>query len=69
MNLYIIMIKNSNLIIQSCSIKGERPSNEDELFYDISDNNTYKLLCVFDGHGGHKCAEYLKDNLHNNIIL
>jgi serine/threonine protein phosphatase PrpC len=24
---------------------------------------------VFDGHGGHKCAEFLKDNLHNNIVM
>ena len=24
---------------------------------------------MYDGHGGSKCAEYLKDNLHNNIIL
>lgn len=24
---------------------------------------------MFDGHGGSKCAEYLKENLHNNIIL
>jgi len=23
---------------------------------------------IFDGHGGNKCAEYLKDNLHQLII-
>ena len=23
---------------------------------------------VFDGHGGHLCAEYLRDNLHNYVI-
>ena len=23
---------------------------------------------VFDGHGGHVCAEYLRDNLHNFVI-
>lgn len=28
-----------------------------------------QIFGVFDGHGGHKCAEYLKDNLHNNIIM
>lgn len=28
-----------------------------------------QIFGVFDGHGGHKCAEYLKDNLHNNIVL
>ena len=22
-----------------------------------------------DGHGGNQCAEYLKEHLHNNIIL
>ena len=24
---------------------------------------------MFDGHGGSKCAEFLKDQLHNNIII
>jgi serine/threonine protein phosphatase PrpC len=24
---------------------------------------------VYDGHGGNQCAEYLKEHLHNNIIL
>ena len=28
-----------------------------------------QIFGVYDGHGGSKCAEYLKDNLHNNIIL
>ena len=28
-----------------------------------------QIFGVFDGHGGSKCAEYLKENLHNNIIL
>lgn len=28
-----------------------------------------QIFGVFDGHGGSKCAEYLKDHLHNNIIL
>jgi protein phosphatase 2C family protein 2/3 len=27
-----------------------------------------QIFAVYDGHGGSKCAEYLKDNLHNNII-
>jgi serine/threonine protein phosphatase PrpC len=27
-----------------------------------------QIFCVFDGHGGHKCAEYLKDTFHNSII-
>jgi len=28
-----------------------------------------QIFGVFDGHGGSKCAEYLKENLHNNVIL
>ena len=24
---------------------------------------------MYDGHGGSRCAEYLKDHIHNNIIL
>lgn len=28
-----------------------------------------QIFGVYDGHGGSKCAEYLKDNLHNNVIL
>lgn len=28
-----------------------------------------QIFGVYDGHGGSKCAEYLKDHLHNNIIL
>ena len=26
-----------------------------------------RILGVFDGHGGHGCAEFLRDNLHNII--
>lgn len=25
------------------------------------------FFAVFDGHGGHGCAEFLRDNLHNII--
>jgi len=28
-----------------------------------------QIFGVFDGHGGHRCAEYIKDTFHNNIIL
>ena len=28
-----------------------------------------QIFGVYDGHGGSKCAEYLKDTLHNNVIL
>ena len=27
-----------------------------------------QIFGIFDGHGGSKCAEYLKDHLHNEII-
>jgi len=27
-----------------------------------------QIFGIYDGHGGSKCAEYLKDNLHNSII-
>lgn len=29
---------------------------------------TCSFFGIFDGHGGNKCADYLKDNLHNFII-
>mmetsp|Transcript_682 Transcript_682/g.742 ORF Transcript_682/g.742 Transcript_682/m.742 type:complete len:225 (-) Transcript_682:327-1001(-) len=28
-----------------------------------------QIFAVYDGHGGSKCAEYLKDHFHNNILL
>jgi serine/threonine protein phosphatase PrpC len=28
-----------------------------------------QIFGIFDGHGGSKCAEYLKEHLHNNIIF
>lgn len=28
-----------------------------------------QIFAVYDGHGGNQCAEYLKEHLHNNIIL
>ena len=27
-----------------------------------------QIFGVYDGHGGSRCAEYLKDNLHNNSV-
>lgn len=27
-----------------------------------------QIFGIYDGHGGSRCAEYLKDNLHNSII-
>lgn len=27
-----------------------------------------QIFGIFDGHGGHKCAEFIKDQFHLNII-
>ncbi len=27
------------------------------------------FFAVYDGHGGHKCADYLRDNLHNLVNI
>jgi serine/threonine protein phosphatase PrpC len=35
----------------------------------ISNWPKVQIFGVFDGHGGHKCAEFLKDTFHNNIIM
>ncbi len=35
----------------------------------IADWPNIQIFAIYDGHGGSKCAEYLKDNLHNNILL
>ena len=54
-----------------------RKYNEDRvsIILNIVKPNTYKgtywpscsFFAVFDGHGGSKCADYLKDNLHNYV--
>ena len=54
-----------------------RKYNEDRvsIILNIVKPNTYKgnywpscsFFAVFDGHGGSKCADYLKDNLHNFV--
>lgn len=28
-----------------------------------------QIFAVYDGHGGNQCAEYLKEHLHNEIIM
>ena len=55
--------------VQSFSLQGRRPSNEDEHFYYLNLNNKNKkanpinLVSVFDGHGGKMISKYLKKNL------
>ena len=59
-----------NIIIQSSSLKGLRPHNEDELYYinNLSNNNKdYKnYLCagVFDGHGGGGVSNILVNKIN-----
>ncbi|CAN1239937.1 Probable protein phosphatase 2C 11 [Linum grandiflorum] len=51
------------------SFKGKRPSMED--FYETKisevDGQTVAFFGVFDGHGGARTAEYLKNNLFKNL--
>lgn len=56
-----------------------RKYNEDRvsIILNIVKPNTYKgsywpscsFFAVFDGHGGSKCADFLKDNLHNYVRI
>ncbi|KAJ7965378.1 Protein phosphatase 2C [Quillaja saponaria] len=52
------------------SIRGKRVSMED--FYDIKtskiDGRTVCLFGIFDGHGGSRAAEYLKEHLFENLM-
>ncbi|VFQ58265.1 unnamed protein product [Cuscuta campestris] len=52
------------------SFRGRRASMED--FYDIKtskiDGQTICLFGIFDGHGGSRAAEYLKQNLFGNLL-
>ena len=58
-----------NLIIQTQSIKNIRPHNEDELYFNIYNNNSnIQLLCVFDGHGGNYVSKNLLDLIPKYIL-
>lgn len=57
-----------------------RNYNEDRVSIIVNVNNQNFLkaptscsyFAVYDGHGGHTCSDYLRDNLHlhvNNIIF
>ncbi|WOL20483.1 putative protein phosphatase 2C 52 [Canna indica] len=52
------------------SFKGKRASMED--YYDLKsakiDGQTIGLFGIFDGHGGSRAAEYLKEHLFDNLI-
>ncbi|KAL7614596.1 probable protein phosphatase 2C 76 [Lactuca sativa] len=52
------------------SFRGKRPSMED--FYDIKtckiDGKMVCLFGIFDGHGGSRASQYLKENLFKNLM-
>ncbi|KAJ6842149.1 putative protein phosphatase 2C 52 [Iris pallida] len=52
------------------SFRGKRATMED--FYDIKsstiDSQAVRLFGIFDGHGGSRAAEYLKENLFENLL-
>ncbi|KAJ4950872.1 hypothetical protein NE237_027704 [Protea cynaroides] len=52
------------------SFRGKRASMED--FYDVKmstiDGQTVSLFGIFDGHGGSRAAEYLKEHLFENLL-
>ncbi|OAY83397.1 putative protein phosphatase 2C 52 [Ananas comosus] len=52
------------------SFRGKRASMED--FFDVKiskiDGQTVSLFGVFDGHGGSRAAEYLKEHLFENLM-
>ncbi|CAH2070153.1 unnamed protein product [Thlaspi arvense] len=53
-----------------CSFRGKRSTMED--FYDVKaskiDGKTVSMFGIFDGHGGSRAAEYLKEHLFNNLM-
>ena len=61
--------------INSYSVTGRRPSNEDQHYSILNNTGTRKkellpinLVCVFDGHGGKAVSKYLKDHLPDLIL-
>ncbi|KAG7537728.1 PPM-type phosphatase domain [Arabidopsis suecica] len=53
-----------------CSFRGKRSTMED--FYDVKastiEGQTVCMFGIFDGHGGSRAAEYLKEHLFNNLM-
>ncbi|XP_076952579.1 putative protein phosphatase 2C 76 [Bidens hawaiensis] len=53
------------------SFRGKRATMED--FFDVKtckiNGQTVCLFGIFDGHGGSRAAEYLKQNLFNNLMM
>ncbi|XP_028806832.1 probable protein phosphatase 2C 76 isoform X4 [Neltuma alba] len=62
--------KDGRLSCGYSSFRGKRVTMED--FYDIKisniDGRSVCLFGIFDGHGGSRAAEYLKEHLFNNLM-
>ncbi|XP_076944663.1 putative protein phosphatase 2C member 13, mitochondrial [Bidens hawaiensis] len=62
--------EDGKLICGYSSFRGKRASMED--FYDVNtckiNGQTVCLFGIFDGHGGSRAAEYLKENLFKNLM-
>ncbi|KAG7534028.1 PPM-type phosphatase domain [Arabidopsis thaliana x Arabidopsis arenosa] len=61
---------NGSLSCGYCSFRGKRSTMED--FYDVKastiEGQTVCMFGIFDGHGGSRAAEYLKEHLFNNLM-
>lgn len=57
------LVRNYNEDRVSIILNINRPSNKSiEEYWP-----TCSIFGVFDGHGGHKCADFLRNNLHNYV--
>ena len=66
-NTYKGIIRNYNEDRVSIVVNAKKPKH----FEESNNNNSWpnvRFFGIFDGHAGNKCAEYLKNNLHNYII-
>ena len=65
-NTYKGIIRNYNEDRVSIIVNAKKPikfiSNKNNIWPNVS------IFGIFDGHAGNKCAEYLKNNLHNYIL-
>lgn len=67
---------------QVISLQGKRPYNEDRYIVKTTANGTFKrkvslsldtqpydLYCIFDGHGGTACANFLRDHFEKYLDI
>jgi serine/threonine protein phosphatase PrpC len=57
--------KKLNIKNYSYLIQGKRKYMEDRII--LNNNKLFNFSCILDGHGGHHCADFLKDNLYKNF--